>query len=203
MKKNTKIVGILSVWVVLVVVIVLVDFTTSKANARLGAAGVPLPQMKATVISNTATAEDTARAMLAVVKTYKEQLVSLLPQVTVKNPDGSLNQKNTIIKAWNFGKKHIKYELDPPTYEALHTPARLWYQKFGDCDDQAIFLGSLLALLKIPFKFRIVGYKGSNSYQHVFVVSWIDGIETVLDYVPEVRGIGHTPTYAFYRDFIY
>lgn len=79
------------------------------------------------------------------------------------------NLEQTITNIWNFLYHHIQYKLDTPNLEELRRPARLWYDKVGDCDDYAIFASSILTNLQIPNAFRITKYDKEH-FQHVYVV---------------------------------
>ena len=89
--------------------------------------------------------------------------------------------KNTCRNIFNFAYSYLQYQKDGNGTEQLRTPARSWldgqikYKQKGDadsgidCDDYAIFCGSILKCLGIPFKFRITKYDGKNNYQHIYV----------------------------------
>ncbi len=89
--------------------------------------------------------------------------------------------KETCKNIFNFAYPYLQYTQDKQGVEQLRTPARSWYDgqiRFKqqgiktagiDCDDFAIFCGSLLKCLNIPFKFRITEYDNKGYYQHIYV----------------------------------
>ena len=64
---------------------------------------------------------------------------------------------------------HVAYKQDPPGVQWVKTPARLVYDKFGDCKSMAIFAASCLRCLDIEHCFRFVGFTHSKDVTHVYV----------------------------------
>jgi hypothetical protein len=69
---------------------------------------------------------------------------------------------------WAFYYNHVQYQNDEPGQEQLRTPARLWNDRFGDCDCYTLSIGCILTCLGIPFTMRISKYK--SDWQHVYIV---------------------------------
>lgn len=77
---------------------------------------------------------------------------------------------------WQFIFDYILYKEEEE--EELREPSHSWHiqRQLGcDCDDMAIFAGSLLYNLNIPFQFRITKYRDSltgltKDWQHVYVI---------------------------------
>ncbi len=98
------------------------------------------------------------------------------------------NIEQTVFNIWHFLRPlnlggQVNYHLDTAGTEEIRTPARSWDDRIHgiDCEDLAIFGGSILKNLNIPFKLRIVGFFGSAGYQHIFVTVPNNKAEMVLD----------------------
>lgn len=85
----------------------------------------------------------------------------------------------------NFVKDRLIYVRDPEGAELVHSPTRLLKQimtvgrAFGDCDDHALMLNSMLGSLGISTRFVGVKAKGSAKYNHVICAvkirnEWVD-----------------------------
>jgi hypothetical protein len=88
----------------------------------------------------------------------------------------------TLYNLWLFTRLHITYRQDPEGWQYVPTPARVWINKAADCKGMAIFIGSVLANLRIPFSFRFVEWEKGKNFKHVYiVVPRPGGGEYVLD----------------------
>jgi hypothetical protein len=106
----------------------------------------------------------------------------------------------TAFNVWHFIKTYIKYGFDLPEQEEIRTPARTWSDRTfrTDCEDMGIFAGCIFKNLGIDFSLTIVGFRGTDFYQHIYVtvkaadsVSGIDGRknELVIDGVMAKYGV--------------
>lgn len=72
---------------------------------------------------------------------------------------------------FEWTRKNVRYTLDPHGVELFQSAERSAQVGIGDCDDQAIFLGSLLQSVGIPIRLRVIGLKGSDKFQHIYVLA--------------------------------
>lgn len=135
---------------------------------------MPKPDNKVYIAKRDADAGDTIKVMQQVVKESAGQVEKLAKYLYHKNLYQFLSN------IWNFLYHHIQYKLDDG--EEVRTPARSWSDRQTgiDCDCFAVFIGTILYYLKIPFAFRITKYWTPlgfprEDYQHVYVVVPLDG----------------------------
>jgi transglutaminase-like putative cysteine protease len=96
---------------------------------------------------------------------------------------GNLRQKdfNGEIKLLHaFVRDSIRYLKDIHGVETIQTPAVTLQNQFGDCDDKATLLATLLESIGHPTRFVAVGFRNPGEYSHVYVetragnrASWI------------------------------
>ncbi|MDX2063612.1 MAG: transglutaminase domain-containing protein, partial [Bacteroidia bacterium] len=95
--------------------------------------------------------------------------------------------------------KHIQYRRDPEGIQDVKAPAVTWADGYGDCKSYAVFAGSLLYHLGIPFRFRFTTWE-PGEVKHVYVVATSeDGTEVVID--PTLRSFGIEDYYIQKRDY--
>ena len=74
---------------------------------------------------------------------------------------------------WNFLKTQVPYKVEPGSSQTTKTIPRMLADaakgQGSDCKHYAVFSGSILQELKIPFTYRLAGYI-SNTPQHIYVV---------------------------------
>ncbi len=124
--------------------------------------------------------KDTVPAMMKIVADYAsdtEKIAKILKGNTVFE---------TCRNIFDFIYNHIQYVQDEEGVEQLRRPARLFWDKKGDCDCFAIFAGSVLYNLSIPFKFRITKYYNRTYYQHVYVVVHDKRRDIIIDPVLDI-----------------
>ncbi len=104
------------------------------------------------------------------------------------------NIAQTVFNIWHFLRPRnlggqVNYHLDTPGVEEIRTPARSWEDRFNgiDCEDLAIFAGSILKNLNIGFNLRIVGFFGGPGYQHIFVAVPTEHGQMILDPVMKMK----------------
>lgn len=80
-----------------------------------------------------------------------------------------------LTKLWRFVVDNFKYKEDEPD-EKIQAPYVLLNTRYGDCDDFALFIKSVLTLVGIPCFYLLMG-KTPEGYSHIVVVA----NETILD----------------------
>lgn len=117
----------------------------------------------------------------------RELVRNFRKNLTIRNLAGSLvgnlRQKdfNGEIKTLHaYVRDSIRYLKDIHGVETIQTPLVTLQNQFGDCDDKATLLASLLESIGHPTRFVAVGFQNPGDYQHVYVesragnrVSWI------------------------------
>lgn len=71
---------------------------------------------------------------------------------------------------FEYTRQNIRYTRDPLEVELYQRPRRSLSQGIGDCDDQTIFLGAILQSVGYPVTIKVIGLKGSNVFQHVYLL---------------------------------
>jgi len=116
-----------------------------------------------------------------VIQCYKEcnnQVTKYAPSLQAKTVLKTCNN------VWAAVHDNIRYKIDPPGFQWVRTPARLWSDKEGDCKSFSVFIGSCLHQLNIPFAFRFVSFNQDETPTHVYVVvPRQKGNEIILDAV--------------------
>lgn len=74
------------------------------------------------------------------------------------------------VALFEYTRDKIRYTRDPAGVELFQSPSRALDHGIGDCDDQVIFLGSLLQSVGYPVILRVIGLKGSDHYQHIYIL---------------------------------
>ena len=82
----------------------------------------------------------------------------------------------------NWVRENIRYTQDISDVETLKTPIKLFYDRFGDCDDMALFTGTLLQSIGHPVRYVATSSNDQGEYDHVYLQTkvgsrWI-GVET-------------------------
>jgi hypothetical protein len=99
--------------------------------------------------------------------------------------------RKTCENIWRWVYDHIRYEKDETGKEQVRSPARLFYDRKGDCDCFTTFIDSVLVnvsrIKKWPMRItnRITKYGGAG-FQHIYpIVETPNGERIVLDCVTE------------------
>lgn len=112
------------------------------------------------------------------IRTYAPQVRRLALHLNNNQPQ-TTNYKQLAFNIWHFCKTNIHYAYDAPGKEQLRTPARSWNDRLPDagidCDDFSIFIASLLQMLSIPWRLKIVAFNGKENYSHIYVILPRDG----------------------------
>lgn len=119
--------------------------------------------------------EDVIQCELSCYEQWKEQ-----PQDLVRGLRGTIDEKCEAI--FSYLVENVVYKLDDYGNQYIKSPARLLYDKCGDCKSLTMFLACCLHCLGIEHIIRFVNYDGGNQYTHVYAVA-IDeqGNEIILD----------------------
>lgn len=67
-------------------------------------------------------------------------------------------------------RKRVRYTWDPTDYDAFQTAVRTLELHAGDCDDMTSLLGALLRSVGHQVRSRIVQTKGSNTWNHIYLM---------------------------------
>ena len=92
-------------------------------------------------------------------------------QILRQRPPRKWEQSAKDLFEWT--RKNIRYTLDPYGVELFQSAERSLQVGIGDCDDQAIMLASLLQSVGIPVKLRVIGLKGEDQFQHIYVMAGV------------------------------
>lgn len=94
-------------------------------------------------------------------------------RVVAQCPRGNIHCYGSALMSWV--NRRMRFVPDPEGVEALHDPRMVARAieagklVYGDCDDQSMYLASLLKAVGRKPIFRAVGYNG-KPWQHVYVV---------------------------------
>lgn len=69
----------------------------------------------------------------------------------------------------------VRYVADVHQVETLTTPDRVLELRYGDCDDQATLLATLLESIGYPTRFVVAGYVTPGEVEHVYLQALIGG----------------------------
>lgn len=117
------------------------------------------------VIEKNADLGDTMRFIPHAVRATLSDTLALSRQVLLGR---SLYE--TCRKVWHFIKEHIAYKPDRAGVEQIRRPARLWWDKIGDCDCFTVFISSVLTNLGIYHKLRVTQYDPLKGFQHIYPI---------------------------------
>lgn len=99
---------------------------------------------------------------------------------------------------WDYLKTKIQYKEDGLGVQDIKSPGALAHSKIGDCKSFAVFTGSILQNLGIPYKFRYTGYDSNSNYRHVYIIIPQDNGEIIIDAV--WKGFNSEKPYSFKKD---
>lgn len=107
---------------------------------------------------------------------YEINVGKRLPEVrgiaaTVVRPVQVRDWKKEATALFEWTRKNIRYTLDPHGVELFQSTERSLQVGIGDCDDQAIMLGSLLQAVGIPIRLRVIALKGSDKFEHIYILA--------------------------------
>lgn len=121
------------------------------------------------------------------------------------------NLENSLEKAtaiFNFVQSRMAYVRDNLFVETLQSPKFMAASflhaglAFGDCDDHAIFLGSLLVSIGFPVKIVTVRVKpGAGGFDHVYLKTFVDNIWIGLDATNKNKPAGWAVPYKKIKEY--
>jgi hypothetical protein len=121
---------------------------------------------KTTIVNRNGGVDDTINEIKIVAK---ESIPMVAPLAKHLKGD-SLVQ--SCYNVWHWMKNNMSYKLDAYGKEEIRTASRSYADRFSgvDCEDYSIFISALLINMGYHPTFHIVGFNGSNQYQHIYVV---------------------------------
>lgn len=93
------------------------------------------------------------------IRDLAEAIIAGIPN---KDYDGEIEA----IQQWV--RDNIRYTRDPYNVETLKTPLELIASRQGDCDDQALLVGTLAASIGFPVRYVAIGNNADRAYDHVY-----------------------------------
>ncbi|MCW5830679.1 MAG: transglutaminase domain-containing protein [Deltaproteobacteria bacterium] len=113
------------------------------------------------------------------------------------------DQLGEITALFSWVRRNVRYTRDPQNHEWLQTPLVTVLFGHGDCDCQAMLLGTLLMSIGYPVRIVIVG-NAPDQFFHVFLAARYrkDGQDQWIDLDPTVAdGLGLKRIFAARREF--
>jgi len=168
----------------------------------VGLGHVGPPSQLLSIRSGSGGVTDTLRLMAQVAKQYK---VDPVVRQTAARVISSAPEKDDLAEAaalQNWVRANIRYTGDVLDTETLQTPDYTLQEAYGDCDDQAMLLATMLMAVGIPAAYCAVGVDG-EPFSHVLTFACLRGytppyvsLETTLTTDPntgELIGPGWWP----------
>ena len=75
-----------------------------------------------------------------------------------------------IVAIFNAVRRNVRYTGDIWSVDTFQHPKRTLELGIGDCDDVSILISSGLMSIGYPIRFRVIRTKGSNDWNHIFVL---------------------------------
>lgn len=79
-----------------------------------------------------------------------------------------LRGRGIVEALFSFARDRIRYVEDPPGLEKVSDFQRTTEAGYGDCDDKAVWLATVLYALNIPVRFIVQSYDG-REWAHVYL----------------------------------
>ncbi len=117
------------------------------------------------------------------------ELQSLVDSIVRNAPEKNFRREAELIH--NYVRDRIRYQKDPPDYEAIHSPLSTLARGAGDCDDKVILECALLKAAGHECRFVAVSLE-PDYFSHVFVQTLI-GREWVSSDPTESQPFGWEP----------
>lgn len=140
----------------------------------------------------------TVQAILTHIRSATSQtaVMPLAHFMTTSLPGGiGRSSYSRAVSAYWIVRSTVIFSDDAPGREELKTPAYLLHEierqgyATGDCDDMAIFLGSLLVGLRVPFSLVLISRNQEGVYDHIYIIAETERGRLALDpSVPEYPG---------------
>lgn len=94
---------------------------------------------------------------------------------------------------FTFVRDRIRYTKDVNGVETVQTPPATLELEAGDCDDKATLLAAMLESVGHPTRFVAVGYTGPDTFQHVYVETYVGRRWVPLDATMTGAPVGWQP----------
>lgn len=82
---------------------------------------------------------------------------------------------------FGFVRDRVRYIHDIHGLETIQTPQRTLELRYGDCDDKALLLATLLESIGHPTRFVAIGTRAPDHFEHVFLETRIGRAWVALD----------------------
>jgi transglutaminase-like putative cysteine protease len=150
------------------------------------------PSQLLSIRSGDAGVTDTLKLMAQLARQYKvnpaiRQLAARTVQACA--PKDEMCEAATL---QNWVRSNIRYTGDVYEVETVQTPDYTLQEAYGDCDDQAVLLATLLLAIGIPAAYCAVGTNG-GPFSHVMAVAIVRG-HTQVSYLPLETTLDQDPT---------
>lgn len=80
------------------------------------------------------------------------------------------DHKAEAVALFHYVRDNVRYTRDTYAVELYQTAQRTLQLAIGDCDDMCILLGSLVQIVGLPLRIRVVGLKGQRVFSHVYLL---------------------------------
>lgn len=111
-------------------------------------------------------------------------------QIVFLQPERS--DLHEVVSLFNYVRDHIRYTRDPLFYESVAVPAQVLALGYGDCDDKATLLSSMLESVGYLTRFVVTGYSDASRPEHVYLQVLIGGQWMNAD-PTEHHALGYAP----------
>jgi len=138
------------------------------------------PDFKDTVLNKHGYTDDICYDLVDTYERYRNKCTKFAEQFRRETLD------ETCHALFDFVIGNFRYKEDPMGVQMIKTPARLMYQKVGDCKSFTLFVNCMLYCLGYKPWFRFVSYADVD-YQHVYTVLYEYGREVVIDTVAYIQ----------------
>lgn len=95
---------------------------------------------------------------------------------------------------YRYVRDHIRYTRDVVGVETIQTPDVTLELAAGDCDDHSTLVATLLESIGHPTRFVAVGWRGPDTYSHVYAEALVRGCGWVGLDTTAPRSPGWKPT---------
>ena len=89
-------------------------------------------------------------------------------KIVQENPNNRVKQLEAV---FNYAFNNARYFPDPPNRQQIRTPMRLLKDRYGNCVDYSVFIGTLLKLLNIPCSLKMVKFARNENYSHIYIIT--------------------------------
>jgi transglutaminase-like putative cysteine protease len=110
----------------------------------------------------------TLSTMRRIVREYKKNpdIRATAARLVQHVPNKAYAMEAKTIALWV--RNHIRYTRDVNEVETVYTPDRILENRYGDCDDHALLVATLLESIGHPTRFVAIGLNRAGPFQHVY-----------------------------------